>query len=411
MKKKILLFLLLFISGILFVKAKENIKIDAGYNINLTNDCMRNNECLLLCAYTNKVKYTADHVNPPGYDKYSSYIYYNFKNKTFYTEYITGYSYIGENKKKTYRKYYYALTKKYVFFEEEALNNLKNKGQCPSYSFIETHGVKPEVCFSTTSDFCRKKNNAGTKFKGKSTTEFNFQDHIKLYFDKWRPDILNQSCDKLRNKSIDIESSLITDFSKNYLHGNPIPNFIKNSDAYISGIKKMQEDVNYLLDKCNKEVDEKKEKGEISEEEANELKKQNSLGAQKIDEEIKKSVEEIDAGYNNDYDPTIDEQTCESLLGDPSPSDGAKKTPAYYLNFIFKVLRYIAIILLIVLSTMDFVTAVAAQDDDSIKKAFNKAIKRLILCVVIFVLPTLIEFILQFIHTKSIEICILEKGR
>ena len=54
---------------------------------------------------------------------------------------------------------------------------------------------------------------------------------------------------------------------------------------------------------------------------------------------------------------------------------------------------------------MDFLGAVASQDDNAIKKAAGKAIKRLILCIVIFVLPTLIEFILRIIHDKAVGLC------
>jgi len=97
--------------------------------------------------------------------------------------------------------------------------------------------------------------------------------------------------------------------------------------------------------------------------------------------------------------PVITE--CESLLGDPK--DG--QSPAYYLSVAFKVLRYVAIIILIVMSTMDFVGAVSAQDNDAIQKAVRKVIIRAISCVIIFLLPTLVEFILQFINENT-TVCI-----
>ena len=95
-------------------------------------------------------------------------------------------------------------------------------------------------------------------------------------------------------------------------------------------------------------------------------------------------------------------QSCSSLLGNPK-KDG---DPADYLTFAFKVVRYVAIVLLLVLSTMDFVGAVAASDDDALKKAFNHLMIRLVLCVVIFLLPVLIEFILQIINNHAIDLCI-----
>ena len=65
----------------------------------------------------------------------------------------------------------------------------------------------------------------------------------------------------------------------------------------------------------------------------------------------------------------------------------------------------IAIILLIVLTIMDFATATASHDNDMIKKATSKAIKRALLCLVIFLLPTLIEFVLKYINERAVGLC------
>ena len=100
-------------------------------------------------------------------------------------------------------------------------------------------------------------------------------------------------------------------------------------------------------------------------------------------------------------DLQVDPQSCQDLLGDPTNEN----TPAYYITFAFKVLRYVAIIIFIVITTMEFVGAVASQDNDIIKKATNKALIRALLCIAIFLLPTLIEFLLQFIHEARVSDC------
>lgn len=119
---------------------------------------------------------------------------------------------------------------------------------------------------------------------------------------------------------------------------------------------------------------------------------------------------------NQTYDPTVYNpeiedckktgDCCSSFLGSPDPKLNGQNDPAYYLTFAFKVIRYIAIIILIVLSTMDFLSAVASHDDDELKKAMNKTIIRIVLCIVIFLLPTLIAFILRLINNKAIDLCI-----
>jgi len=98
-------------------------------------------------------------------------------------------------------------------------------------------------------------------------------------------------------------------------------------------------------------------------------------------------------------------QTCDSLLG----SVTTKGSPAFYLATIFSVLRYVAIAIIIVMTTLDFVGAVSSHDNEIIKKAVNKLLKRAILCVIIFLLPTIIEFVLQFVHNRTITTCDIGK--
>ena len=101
---------------------------------------------------------------------------------------------------------------------------------------------------------------------------------------------------------------------------------------------------------------------------------------------------------------TIPEHNCTSLLGDPS--DSKTPTPAFLLTYAFKIIRYVAIVLMVVLSIMDFIESASSQDTDSISKAMNKAIKRLVFCVIIFLLPSLIEFVLTMLNDRAVNICI-----
>ena len=110
-----------------------------------------------------------------------------------------------------------------------------------------------------------------------------------------------------------------------------------------------------------------------------------------------------DSNSSNSSDLNTSEiEECTSLLGHPE----TEKSPAWFLSIIFSIIRYVAIILLIVLTIIDFVGATASQDNDAIKKVVSKTIKRAIICVVIFVLPTLIDLVLQFIHDSSVSDCI-----
>ena len=96
--------------------------------------------------------------------------------------------------------------------------------------------------------------------------------------------------------------------------------------------------------------------------------------------------------------PTIN--GCKSLLGDPTKAGD----PSYYIVFAFKVVRYVAIILLIVLSVVDLVGAVASSDSEILNKTVAKIFKRFIFCIIIFLLPMLIQFVLHFIN-ENYTVC------
>jgi len=96
-----------------------------------------------------------------------------------------------------------------------------------------------------------------------------------------------------------------------------------------------------------------------------------------------------------DISLTPDSLDCVGILG--RPDDDISKPPAFYLQTAFTVMKYVAIVILIVFTIMDYASAVAAQDDDAIKKATSKLVTRLIICVILFVLPTLIEFLFKIL--------------
>lgn len=97
----------------------------------------------------------------------------------------------------------------------------------------------------------------------------------------------------------------------------------------------------------------------------------------------------------------IEDQSCESLLGNPHKEGD----PAFYLRFAFSVIRYVAIILLLVLTSIDFIKSVTSSDGDELKKVIKKTTKRLILCILIFFLPTLITYVLTLMNDNAISLC------
>ena len=68
------------------------------------------------------------------------------------------------------------------------------------------------------------------------------------------------------------------------------------------------------------------------------------------------------------------------------------------INDIMNMIRIAVPILLIGLITYDFATAVFAGADDKINKAKSRAIKRVIIAIVIFFVPTLVNFVFNIVN-------------
>lgn len=82
---------------------------------------------------------------------------------------------------------------------------------------------------------------------------------------------------------------------------------------------------------------------------------------------------------------------CNTYFGDPSKS----QYPAYWMQWVLNVIKYVAIAALLVLSTVDFIKALVSNDKDALKKAGMTAAKRFIFVVILFFLPIIVDFIMR----------------
>ena len=88
------------------------------------------------------------------------------------------------------------------------------------------------------------------------------------------------------------------------------------------------------------------------------------------------------------YNPGEDVSGCEVV-----PKE-VRKWIRISLNFI----KYIALILVIVLGTIDFIKAAGSGEPDAMKKAGQTFIKRVIAVIILFLLPMIVELILHLIN-------------
>ena len=75
-------------------------------------------------------------------------------------------------------------------------------------------------------------------------------------------------------------------------------------------------------------------------------------------------------------------------------------------NNVFKILYFSIPILLVVLTTIDFFKCVFSDDNKEIKKGFDKLTKRIIAAVLIFLTPTILIFLIQFVGNDEIKTCV-----
>ena len=118
---------------------------------------------------------------------------------------------------------------------------------------------------------------------------------------------------------------------------------------------------------------------------------------------LAKPIPTFNSGYSYsilDDVPLDTDKGCESYLGPVEPG-----YPAYYLQFIFNLMKYIAIILLFVLTIVEFGKATVSSNQDAMKKAIQNTVKRFIIAVIIFFLPILIEFLLELLGVYSASTC------
>ena len=75
-------------------------------------------------------------------------------------------------------------------------------------------------------------------------------------------------------------------------------------------------------------------------------------------------------------------------------------------NNVFKPIKIIAPVLLLVFTTIDFAKAVFSDNKDGINKALNNFLKRAIATLVVFFAPDIIELIISFINSRNMDACL-----
>lgn len=103
---------------------------------------------------------------------------------------------------------------------------------------------------------------------------------------------------------------------------------------------------------------------------------------------------ENEATTGPDVNINVSDASCDGILG----SGDFRQILVDFLNII----RILAIAMVVVFSTIDFAKALIAQDSDALKKSTQQAFKRLVIAIVVFFTPILLNILLGLIGISGI---------
>lgn len=111
--------------------------------------------------------------------------------------------------------------------------------------------------------------------------------------------------------------------------------------------------------------------------------------------------ESVAVDDGSDSESNTQPSNCNAILGSTTDENSV----AWLLQEILNYVKVLGPILVVILSSVDFVKAIISNDDESMKKAEKKLMIRLVLAVALFLIPTLVMTVLDLVGITTSEIC------
>ena len=393
------------------------------------SSCVNDRSCLLICSYTEEEKKkSADGHLFSTWN--ATYIYYIYDTGEWQITWDKPTAIVGKNDSIALSSDE-LLSSDVIHAQSGVLNKMINTGVCPNYAHVDRGYGKNEVCFDNDGEYCA--DNVGSAWYDISTSfgkcsdslvcskKYDVNNQIMSYLDNFnftlrdinlsdldfnnisseQEDKLDLLCEDLRDKNISVSNQLVTDFSVNFLN-NASAEFMSNWNSYLyvkNNVKKLYDSIINKLNKyCNDKVDHEYESGMITEEERDEITSQNNQSSQDL---INNSQNDIDSGFNiinegNWVNIDTNLGDCSDYIGDAD----VQGTPAYYIDFVYDIIKIVIVVTLILLSMFDLVNAIISEK--ALNGIYKKLIYRLIIVILILLLPTLISLVGQLLTGKDI---------
>ncbi len=365
--KKITLLLALLVSFMIFPVFVKGDTLD---------DCVYNKTCLVLCDYENKFDKFNSNMTHTTEIKHAT-VYWDFKEKKIF---------FSNNKK---------IDSNAVHIQPGITIN-SSEVICPS------HGYKDDInfieyCFDNDGTWCQNdEKDWFTKFGNANDTYLSdnkttdFAKDIENYFSKYSSGDI--TIDDLLNGTIknadDIVNKMINDLKNNYLYGNDVPAFILNSNGYKNAVESIKRNFNNHKKELLNELEQKVKNEEISISEANNVR--NILNSIDVDDLGDKAQNKLDT-INGNSSGTLNVDENVTFC-----SSGVKKS-FQVIGYIIYIAKIIIPLLLIILGSIDFAKAVISTSDKANSEAISALVRRIIIAVIIFLIPTILDFLLGLI--------------
>lgn len=103
------------------------------------------------------------------------------------------------------------------------------------------------------------------------------------------------------------------------------------------------------------------------------------------------NVNIVENNSSNALTNTINIASGETILGDPTDEDSV----AWLVYLVLNIIKIAGPILVILLSSVDFILVIVKSDNDAFAKAQKKLITRLVLAILLFLIPVIVQIILE----------------
>lgn len=391
--KKSYFLLFLFVLSILL---RPN-EVKADY---IPNSCVEDDECMVVCNYST--------------DKPEITIYYNFVEKEWQL--------LSWNNGETQRLYSSKTGKfNHIFSDNGTIGVYIPKKHtvtnfvCPNFGYLDDGMVNPynEVCFDNNGKWCiEEKSNFATDFKDSVDKEYDFNDELKTSFDLWYNNDVKSSlsCNSIYSEeNNEIAKNLLDRFKGDMantfvFNGAPaeqLPSFIINSSSWNYIASTIGDDVVEVANGCHSQTEQAYANGEISAEVYNDRINKIKKIIEITENEVAIQLNPNKNGATTDY--WNQEIECEDIFEfDKEGSVG------WMLQTIFDYIKVIGPVIVVLLSAIDFIKAVVGTDEKAMKEAQSKLIIRLVAALALFLIPTLIQLLLNFINVTLSDGCYLK---